>query len=95
MNRASDRPSTYLIGRHSTCDIIISDDTVSRYHAELVVTTRGSVFLANRNSSGLWVGRNGQWIEWSRPDFVAESEYVLLGSYRTTIADLLSRAPRR
>ena len=88
------RPITYIVGRHSNCDIIVSDETVSRFHAELVLSTDGLIFLSNRNSSGLWVGRDGQWVEWTRPDYVRESESVVLGSYQTTIQDLLRRARR-
>ena len=86
------RPITYVVGRHSDCDIIVSDETVSRFHAEIVLSSDGLIFLSDRKSSGLWVARNGEWVEWSRPDYVSEADYVLLGRHQTTIADLLQRA---
>lgn len=87
-------PTTWVIGRHSDCDIIVSDETVSRFHCELVETTDNQLFLCNRNSSGLWVARNGEWVEWSRPDYVSRNERVSLGQYQTTIGELLQRANR-
>lgn len=87
-------PTTWVIGRHSDCDIIVSHETVSRFHCELVETTDDQLFLCNRNSSGLWVARNGEWIEWTRPDYVYRNERVSLGQYQTTIGELLQRANR-
>lgn len=84
-------PKTWVIGRHSDCDIIVSDETVSRFHCELVATTDHQLFLSNRNSSGLWVARNNAWLEWSTPDYVLREEYVLLGNYQTTIGGLLQQ----
>lgn len=93
MDATQRRPVTHLVGRHSDCDIIVSDGTVSRFHAEITLSSDRAIFLSNRNSSGLWVARSGQWVVWDRPDYVEEQEYVLLGQYQTTISDLLRRAP--
>ena len=53
---------TYRIGRGSIVDIRIDDSTVSRIHAELVVTAKGAYYLTDCGSSGgSYVARNGEW----------------------------------
>lgn len=91
---SANRPVTYLVGRHADCDVRLGDETVARFHAELVVSTDGMFFLLNRNaSSGLWVYRDRKWREWSRPDYVDRDDRVRLGRYETTIGEILSQAP--
>ena len=63
--------STYKIGRNSDMDIRIDDPTVSRIHAELVVTANGEYYLTDCDSSGgSYVARNGEWIP-IRQDFIS------------------------
>lgn len=44
--------SVYSIGRSNDADIQLSDPTVSRIHAELVITAAGKYYLTDCASSG-------------------------------------------
>ena len=82
--------STYKIGRNSDMDIHIGDPTVSRIHAELVVTANGEYYLTDCGSSGgSYVARNGEWIP-IRQDFISPTDIILLGRYQTTAQQLIT-----
>lgn len=56
------RFSTYLIGRHSKCDLQLGDNSASRSHAELVVSEGGAALLSDRGSSqGTFVKSGTSW----------------------------------
>ncbi len=80
----------YRIGRGSDMDICIDDNTVSRVHAELVVTAKGTYYLTDCGSSGgSYVARNGEW-ESITQDFIAPMDAILLGRYQTTTQQLMA-----
>ena len=86
--------STYRIGRRSDMDIRIDDPTVSRIHAELVVTANGAFYLTDCNSSGgTYVARNGEWIRITQ-DFISATDAILLGRYQTTAPQLTAIIPQ-
>lgn len=60
------RPGSIYIGRQAeTCDLILSDDKVSRHHARVTLATNGAVTLVDENSS------NGVYIRGKRVDGAA------------------------
>ena len=84
--------STYKIGRNSDMDIRIDDITVSRIHAELIMTANGEFYLTDCGSSGgTYVARNGEWIP-IRQEFIAPTDAILLGRYQTTAQQLIAMA---
>ena len=86
--------STYRIGRGSGVDIRIDDATVSRLHAELVVTAKGSYYLTDCDSSGgSYVARNDEWKP-IKQEFIAPMEAILLGRYQTTVQQLMAMGQR-
>ena len=86
--------STYKIGRNSDMDIRIDDPTVSRIHAELVVTANGEFYLTDCGSSGgSYVARNGEWIP-IRQEFISPTDAILLGRYQTTAPQLIAMVAR-
>ena len=86
--------STYKIGRNADMDIRIDDPTVSRIHAELVVTAKGEFYLTDCDSSGgSYVARNGEWIP-IRQDFISPTDVILLGRYQTTASQLIAMVAR-
>lgn len=82
--------ATYRIGRGEGVDIRIDDATVSRLHAELVVTANESYYLTDCDSSGgSYVARNGEWKP-IKQEFIAPLEAILLGRYQTTVQKLMA-----
>lgn len=86
---------TLLIGRHSDCDVVASDESVSRFHAELVLGRNRRYFLVDRQSTrGTWVSRGG-WQRLDRAEYVQQDERVRFGDSEFTVEDLARRAQRR
>ena len=72
---------SYLIGRHSLCDLVLEHPSVSRWHAEVIFLPDGRRYLTDRASSGgTFVWRDGQW-QSVRQDFVARDELIRFGEY--------------
>ena len=90
MKSKSQGYSVYLIGRGSEVHICIDDTSVSRIHAELVVTKNDGLFLTDRASSGgTYVARNGSWHRITQ-DFVKQSDSILLGRHQTTVGKIIN-----
>lgn len=85
----------YRIGRSSGADIQINHDSVSRVHAELLVTPSGSYYLTDcASSGGSYVARNGEWRR-IRQEFINPTDAILLGNYQTTAPALIALAAPR
>ena len=92
-NTSRDAPATYLVGRSGEADIVLSDPTVSRLHAELVRGTDGGWYLTDRRSTGgTHVLEEGEWIAIDQ-DHVHHGDRLRLGGYECTLDDLLRRLP--
>ena len=80
--------SVYRIGRGPDVDIQINDRSVSRVHAELIVTESGSYYLTDCASKhGSYVVRNGEKTS-IRQEVISPTDEILLGHYRTTVREL-------
>ena len=91
MNSKGTGHTVYLIGRGSEVCICIDDTSISRIHAEVVVTTNGALLLTDRASSGgTYVARDGNWLRITQ-DFVKPSDSILLGRYKTTVEKILQQ----
>lgn len=83
--------SVYRIGRRSDMEIRVDDVTVSRVHAELVVTAKGAYFLTDCGSTGgSYVARDGEWMP-VRQEFISPADSILLGRYQTTARELIQK----
>lgn len=85
---------TIRIGRESGCDVVLSDLSVSRRHAELVIADDGTIELSDLKSrGGTYLLRGGRETQVERVK-VQATDVVRLGEYKTTIAALLDSGPR-
>ena len=82
--------SLYRIGRSSTADIQIGDSSVSRIHAELIVTGNDEYYLTDCGSGGgSFMARGGEWAP-VQQQFIGAADNILLGRYQTTAQQLVS-----
>ena len=84
--------ATYRIGRDRECEVFLSDRSVSRLHAEIVVSKSGKFFLTDcKSNNGTYVGRGGKWVPIIQ-DFVEATEILLIGRHQTSVAKLVASA---
>jgi pSer/pThr/pTyr-binding forkhead associated (FHA) protein len=69
------------------------DSQISRLHAELTVSDKGTYYLVDCGSSnGTFVKRDGTW-KTVRQEFVTDSDQIRFGSaHVTTVRELLRKA---
>lgn len=84
----------YTIGRDERLsDIVLADPTISKMHAELVVTGEGHCYLTDCGSTnGTFRASGGDW-EKIRQSYVEFDEPLRIGSYETTVRILLEALP--
>ena len=84
--------ATYRIGRDKSCEVVLSDRSVSRQHAELVISKSGKFYLTDcKSNNGTFVGRGGKWVPVVQ-DFVEPDEVLLIGRHQSTAAQLMASA---
>ncbi len=83
--------SVYGIGRSQEVDIQIDHPSVSRFHAELVVTADGKFYISDCNSSGGTAIRKSGTEPWEKTQqgYVLKTDAILLGGYSTSVQELL------
>ena len=91
-------PRRLRIGRGRDVDVVLNSESVSRLHAELVVSERSGghreYVISDRNSTnGTRVLRGGRW-QRIRESVVEPNERIRLGDYETTPRSLEEMAPR-
>jgi pSer/pThr/pTyr-binding forkhead associated (FHA) protein len=90
----------YTIGRDENNDIVLSDPSVSRQHAEIVDTGDGTYKLVDSGSSnGTWWMDDDGWKRVTTAELEADT-LVRIGDHLTSITALLTAAgappvPRR
>ncbi len=79
----------FTIGRARDCDIVLSDETVSRHHAVLWILDGGKLFLTDNGSRNgtFLLQNNGQ--RRIRQELVSPTDTLLLGSVKKSVKDLL------
>jgi adenylate cyclase len=85
----------FSIGRKPDNDIVLNHESISRLHAELVLTDDGRAYLTDCGSScGTGVMRQGKW-ENIQQAFIDTSELLRFGKYEIAAGSLLAQIPRR
>jgi class 3 adenylate cyclase len=88
--------SLYKIGRSPKSDIVLTDGSVSREHAELSDTSDGRYSIIDVGSTyGTFIMREGEWRK-IKQAVIGPDEPVMLGKHKTTPAQMLKLkgAPR-
>ncbi len=79
----------YKIGRSPKSDIVLTDGSVSREHAELSDTSDGRYSIVDMNSTfGTFIMREGDWRKIKQAVITAD-EQIMLGKHKTTPAQML------
>lgn len=87
---------SYLIGRKKDCDIVLNDPSVSRQHAELVMSSGAQIVLIDRESKfGTFLFAKSK-KEWQRITTMRVNldDRIKLGRFETAVKDLVAKLPR-
>jgi hypothetical protein len=77
----TDIASNWLIGRHSTCDIVLRSISMSRFHASIGFTPSEGFYLTDLNSTnGTWVNRRR--LEPLQRVWLQDGDLLRFSSYR-------------
>jgi pSer/pThr/pTyr-binding forkhead associated (FHA) protein len=82
--------SSYTIGRSADSDIQLDDSTVSRTHAEMVITAEGKYYLTDCGSSGGTYLLDGNDKKLIKQTFVDQVDNLCFGEYHTSVQQLIS-----
>ncbi|PCJ26901.1 MAG: hypothetical protein COA96_04535 [SAR86 cluster bacterium] len=82
--------NAYSIGRSKEADIQLNDPTVSRVHAELVITPSGKYYLTDCGSSGGTYTLQGNEKAAIKQSYVEQSDNLSFGEYHTTVQQLVA-----
>jgi class 3 adenylate cyclase len=81
--------AVYKIGRSPKSDIVMTDGSVSREHAELTDTNDGRYSIVDLNSTyGTFIMREGEWRK-IKQAVIGPDEQVMLGKHKTSPAQML------
>lgn len=81
----------YTIGRSSSCDIVISNMSISKCHAEFVITSNGRFFLTDRcSSSGTYVLADVDRWERIKQSFIELKQPLMFGDWVSDAEGLVS-----
>ncbi len=87
---------SYLIGRKKDSDIVLTDPSVSRQHAELVMSSGAQIVLVDCESkfgTFLYVKSKKEW-ERITTMRVNMDDRVKLGRHETSVKELVAKLPR-
>ena len=80
------RIKAYVVGRQRGCDLRLDHATVSRRHAEVILTPDGRYYLTDCNSAGgTYIHESAGWRQ-IRQEFVSGGQRLRLGDFEITAA---------
>src|SRR5690242_15107430 len=80
----------FTVGRDRKCDVAIADDSVSRLHAEVIVTSDGKLSVTDRGSSnGTYLIRAGKKQRVTEQTLI-HSDALVFGTVEIQVKDLLA-----
>jgi pSer/pThr/pTyr-binding forkhead associated (FHA) protein len=87
------KEQNYIIGRDPSCDIVLTDNSVSRQHAELIVNEKGILLLIDQHSTnGCFIHSQGAWESISQ-EIVNTQDLVRFGDFEISVENLIASVP--
>jgi pSer/pThr/pTyr-binding forkhead associated (FHA) protein len=84
-------PRTIRIGRDAACDLVLSDRSVSRRHADLLIAASGAMEILDlESSSGTYLVRDGRPERVTRAE-LAPDDVLHFGAVELSLKELLDR----
>ena len=81
----------FTVGRSRSCDIVLSDESISREHAAIIPQGQGRYELVDCDSThGTFIEEGGVWVRVDRTVMVTRDDAVMLGRYQTNVRDLMT-----
>ena len=84
-----------VIGRGKDCDVILDDSSISRRHAELVLTTQGQWLLVDRHSQNGTSVKDGDRFRRISQEVIGPADTVQFGTLTLPASELLRIAQVR
>ena len=87
---------SYLIGRNKDSDIVLTDPSISRQHAELVMSSGAQIVIVDCESkfgTFLFVKSKKEWQRITTMR-VSPKDRIKLGRYETSVEELVEKLPR-
>ena len=75
---------TIVLGRESTCDVVVSDRQISRYHARLTPTPEGVILEDLGSKNGTYL--RGQAV--TSPTPLTDGDQIRIGAFELTFRSL-------
>jgi len=80
----------YTIGRALTCDVVLSDDSVSRIHAELTFLEDGKLLVTDcRSTQGTFLMHQSKEARAIKQELVSARDTLCFGSVSMPVKELL------
>jgi predicted component of type VI protein secretion system len=77
------------IGRANECHLVLDDDSVSRVHAHIDVTSEGYLAVQDtRSTNGTFLHRNGRWIR-TRKAILGTHDRIRFGDHEVPLDQLV------
>ena len=81
----------FTVGRSRSCDIVLTDESISREHAAIVPRGQGNYELVDCDSThGTFIEEAGVWVRVDGTVMVTRDDAVMLGRFQTNVRDLMS-----
>ncbi len=80
----------YTIGRGLSCDVVLSDDSVSRVHAELTLLEDGKLLVTDcRSTQGTFLMQHGGEVREIKQELVLARDTLRFGNVSMLVKELL------
>jgi pSer/pThr/pTyr-binding forkhead associated (FHA) protein len=91
----SSAPESKTCGRDPSCDLVLADTTLSRWHATIELASDGRVCINDKGSrNGTFINRNDSWVR-VRKVFLCSGDRIRFGDVELPLARLTALFGKR